>query len=228
MGTVQIALTFCNCHNQEMLGYFDESGDPGVKIANRSSRYFVVALVTLDENDVALQCDRQIDELRRELPVANNYEFHFANNSKRVRETFLEAVHTFAFQYHLFALDKDPGELYRLSFDSGNELYRYVAGRVVENASPYLRDASVTIDKRGDRRFRRELSQQLRRSATTRSGERAIRRIKYQDSRNDNLLQLADYVVSIGNRAMLGRKDAVELWDKYLKRKEVTRQIWPR
>ena len=211
-----------------MLGFFDESGDPGLKVSNRSSRYFVVALVTFDEDEVALQCGRRIDELRRELAVATNYEFHFTGNSKRVREAFLEAVYTFDFRYHLFALDKDPGDLYRLSFNSGNELYRYVAGRVMENASPYLRDASVTIDQRGDRRFRKQLSQHLRRGATAPSGERVVMRIRHQDSRHNNLLQLADYVVSIGNRAIAGRRDAVENREKYLMRKEVTCQIWPR
>ena len=94
--------------NDQMLGFFDESGDPGLKVEDGSSRFFVTALVTFAEDGEALRCDRRIDELRGELRLPGWHEFHFARSSQRVREAFLRATLPFEFRYHLFVLDKAP------------------------------------------------------------------------------------------------------------------------
>ncbi len=53
-----------------MLAFVDELGDPGRKIPNGSSTHFVVALVTFNDNEDALACDRRIDLLRQDwLPA---------------------------------------------------------------------------------------------------------------------------------------------------------------
>ena len=213
-------------HNRPMLGFFDESGDPGLKVGRGSSRYFVVALVTFDDDDEALRCDRRIDSLRAELGLSNRYEFHFAENSRRVRQAFLRAVQPFHFEYHTFVLDKTSGISDRLPFNSPEGLYKYTAGLLFENASGHLHDVALVIDKGGNREFRAGLLQQLRSSANPSSGGRPVRRIKQQDSHRNNLLQLADYVASITNQATSGKRETKELLSRYLERKEVTRGGW--
>ena len=42
------------------------------------------------------------------------------------------------------------------------------------------------------------------------------------------LLQLADYIAGISNRAIAGRQDATDLRERYLISKEVTREVWPK
>ena len=78
-----------------MLGFLDESGDTGLKIGSGSSRYFVVALVTFEDDSEALCCDHRINHLRQELRLSSVYEFHYSKNSKRIREEFLKAVSGF-------------------------------------------------------------------------------------------------------------------------------------
>ena len=69
-----------------MLVFVDESGDSGRKVLNVSSLYFVVAAVTFEDHDKANSCDRRIDQLRGELNLGLDYEFHFSGNSSKVRQ----------------------------------------------------------------------------------------------------------------------------------------------
>ena len=211
-----------------MLGFFDESGDPGLKTDHGSSRYFVVALVTFSDNSEALRCDRRIDSLRGELRLPANYEFHFVENSKRIREAFLRAVQPFEFRCHTFVLDKTSAKLDQTPLNSPEGLYKYAAVSLFEGAGHHLKEISVVMDKGGNRRFRAELFRHLRNNTNSDYGESVIKGMKQQDSQRSNLLQLADYVASVTNQAVSGKSDSQELLKLYLERKEVTRGIWPK
>ena len=56
-----------------MLVFVGESGDPGLKIEQGSSRYFVVALVSFEDNDEALAADDRIALLRREMRLDSRF-----------------------------------------------------------------------------------------------------------------------------------------------------------
>ncbi len=210
-------------HNRPMLGFFDESGDPGLKVGQGSSRYFVVALVTFNDDDEALRCDRRIDALREELRLSSSYEFHYAVNSMRVRRAFLNAIQTFDFGFHTFVLDKSHGVSGGLPFASPRELYMNLAVSLMINASPYIHELALVIDKGGNRRLRTDLLRYLRGREIAGGGGRLIRSIKQQDSHRNNLLQLADYVASMTGQAMSERNESANLFELYLRRKEVTR-----
>jgi len=209
-----------------MLAFIDESGDPGRRIEKGSSPYFTVAVVTFDENEAAEACDARIDLLRSELRLPSSFEFHFTHNSKRVREAFLQAVAPYEFFYHTFALNKDPNRLYGPGFDRKDSLYKFTARLVLENAAPYLRQATVVIDRSGERRFRDELATYLRQRIRGSDGARIIRKVKIQNSHGNNLLQLADYVAGVLNRVVTEKKDA-EALHKFIALHEVTRRVWP-
>lgn len=214
-------------HNSPMLGFFDESGDPGLKIDAGSSRFFVVALVTFDADDEALQCDRRIDALRGELPQPAGYEFHFAKNPWKIREDFLRAVQPFDFRYHLFILDKELALRQGQSLPNPEALYQDTVRLLLENAKPYLSEIALLIDKGGYRENRGKLFRRWRNNAGFAGGQPVIKGIKQQDSHRNNLLQLADYVASISNQAISRKREAKQLQERYLERKEVTRGIWP-
>src|SRR5581483_9549389 len=122
-----------------MLAFLDESGDPGRKIDRGSSQYFVVALVVFNDLAEATRCDTRISLLRRELNRDDHFEFHFSDNSHRIRLAFLEAVAPYDFFFHAFVLNKDPSKLFGRGFDFKESLYKYVCGLVFENAKPHLR-----------------------------------------------------------------------------------------
>ena len=210
-----------------MLGFFDESGDPGLKLDSGSSRFFVAALVTFADDAEALHCDRRIDRLRGELRLPAGYEFHFAKNPWKIREAFLRAAQPFDFQYHLFVLDKAAVIREGQPMQNPEALYQNTARLLFENAKPYLREVALLVDKGGDREIKERLFRRLRSNAGLAVGQRIIRGIKQQDSHRNNLLQRADYVASISNQAISGKGEAGQLQERYLRSKEVTRGSWP-
>ena len=211
-----------------MLGFFDESGDTGLKIFSGSSRYFVAALVTFDDEKEAGNCNRRIDRLRNELRLAPSYEFRFSRNSKAVRKAFMQAVHMFDFSYHVFAFDKDPGKFQSQDIGNAEVLYQGIALRLFRNARPYLRDTTIIFDRHGNRKARGGLAQRIRSGVNTSEEEHPVKRVRQQDSHKNNLLQLADYVAVITNRAIAGERDAIGLAEAFLWSKEATREIWPK
>lgn len=208
-----------------MLAFVDESGDPGRRILNGSSQYFVVSVVTFVSPEEATICDQRIDLLRRELGMRPSDEFHFSHNSKRVREAFLEAVASHPFFYYTFALNKNPARLTGRGFDFKDSLYKFAARMACENAN--LSDATVVLDGAGNREFRHELQAYLRKRLLTPDGNRRIHKVKVQRSSSNNLLQLADYVAGVSNRYISRRRDGIEWRNRYLIRHEASIRIWP-
>lgn len=51
----------------DMLIFIDESGDPGLKIKQGSSKFFTVGLVVFEDHNEAIACDNRIGLLRKEL-----------------------------------------------------------------------------------------------------------------------------------------------------------------
>ena len=100
-----------------MLAFLDESGDTGRKTDSGSSQYFIVSLAIFLDNEEALACDQRISLLRTELGVAESYEFHFSNNSKRIRQAFLEAANRYTFTVITVVVDKDPTKLFGEGFN---------------------------------------------------------------------------------------------------------------
>jgi hypothetical protein len=209
-----------------LLAFIDESGDPGRKLAKGSSRYFVVAVVTFDDNDVALECDKRISLLRRQMGLSEDFEFHFNSNSHRTRIRFLESVAPYPFFYHGFVLDKDPRKLVGEGFKYKESLYKYVCRLVLTNARPYLNQATVVIDKSGGHRFQRQLATYLRKQIQE-EGRQVIKKVKSERSNSNNLLQLADYVASTINRRAQGKWGAAE-YHRYLAAHEISLQVWPK
>ena len=210
-----------------MLGFFDESGDPGLKVGRGSSRYFVAAIVTFVDESEATRCDRRIDSLRNESGLSHSYEFHYGKNSRKYRDAFLRAVDAYTFGYHAVVLDKDPAKLANAGIGSG-DLYNYVLGLLFGMAREHLRELTVVMDSRGSRKFRADIATYLGNSLKAAGREGVIKRLNIQDSHRNNLLQLADYVASILNRVAEGDKYAQDLHDRYLRRKRVTLHAWPK
>lgn len=210
-----------------MLAFLDESGDPGRRLDDGSSKYFVVSVVTFEDHAEAIACDHQISELRRSLRVSPAFEFHFAHNSNRIREAFLEAVTPFRFSYHTFALNKDRRVLYSDGFDHKESLYKFTARMTFENAKPYLDSAIVVIDKSGNRNFRDEIALYLRRRLNDQEGRERIKKVKIQRSDGNNLLQLADYVAGVSARYLGGKENGFEWRRKYLATHRLTERVWP-
>lgn len=208
-----------------MLAFLDESGDTGRRTDKGSSAYFLVSVVIFLDNDEALACDQRIELLRTELNLASDYEFHFSRNSKKVKHAFLDAVNRYNFSTLTVAINKDPSKLYGEGFKVKSSFYKYACQMVLTNALPYLDKATLIVDKSGSATFQYELKRYIKSNVNPQSEK--IKKVKAQDSHKNNLLQLVDYIVSIGNRQMQSKKDAADYY-KYISTKELSWQEWPK
>ena len=199
------------CHDITRASFLDKSGDTGRKVDAGASRFFVVSLAIFNDNDKALRCDQQIELLKSELNRPD-FEFHFAQNSRKVRAAFPEVINPYHFSYITVAIDKNPAKLYGTCFNNKNLFYKYACHIVLTNAPPYFDAAKLIIDKSGSSTFQGELRRYLRNKSNDKSGTK-IRDFKPQDSRKNNLLQLVDYCAGISARKIQGKKD----WRIYYK-----------
>lgn len=209
-----------------MLAFLDESGDTGRKVGRGSSDFFMVSLVIFEDSEEALSCDQRISLLRRELKYSENYEFHFADNSKRVRQLFLQAVMPYQFTVFTVIIDKDPTKLYGAGFDVKESFYKYACNMVFTNAKPYLDHATIVIDKSGSPTFISSLRRYLRGRMNDEKRVH-IKKIKVQDSKTNNLIQLVDYVCGVEGRKVNKKSDWQDYW-KYISTKIIGEQVWPK
>ena len=208
-----------------MLVFVDESGDAGMKGKQGSSALFVITAVLFEENEAAEECDRKIEELRNQIFKGRNIEFHFNKMCDAFRGRFLEGVSSQSFFYLSFVLNKE--KLYGPGFQYKDSFYKYTAKLLFENAKPYLRDATVTVDRTGDREFRTQLEKYLKSKINT--DAQLIRKVKSESSHSNNLLQLADMVCGAVARSHRENKDEdVSRFRKMLGHRELSVQLWPK
>lgn len=208
-----------------MLVFIDESGDPGLKIQQGSSRFFTIGLVIFEENEEAIACDQRIELLKRGLGWKLKNEFHFKNNSNRVREEFLKAVSPYNFFYYGIVMNKTG--LWGDGFKEKRSFYKYSCSLVFENAKEKLDNAIIVIDQSGNLDFRRQLQRYLK-SKMNADNRRIIKKVKMQRSTSNNLLQLADYIAGVINRSITGKRQESQKFRKIISHREIYVQTWPK
>ncbi len=174
-----------------MVVFVDEAGDTGLKLGQGSSQFFIITLIIFDQNDEAAACDQRITLLRRELRIRNDFEFHFNETPRRLKKIFFEAVVPYNFFYVSIIVNKK--NLYGEAFKFKNSFYKYICSLVFDSAKPYLENAIVVFDGSGSRQFKQELATYLRQRMNDDAIVR-VRKMKMQDSKKTNLIQLADMV----------------------------------
>lgn len=198
-----------------------------MKLEGTSSRQFTVTLLVFEDNDEALAADQRISLLKRELGFPDYFEFHFNNLRADYRKEFLKAVSSYEWFYFSIVINKE--KLTGKGFQFPDSFYKYTCSLVFENAKPYLHNATVVIDGSGSRKFRRELSAYLRKRINSPGdGSKLVQKVKLQDSKNNNLLQMADMVCGAVARSFKrDREDALE-YRKLISHREVYVQFWPK
>ena len=209
-----------------MLVFIDESGDAGLKLDSGSTDYFIVTLVAFEDNEEALAADKRIALLKQELGFPSGFEFHFNKVKGSLREAFFAAIASYGFFYFSIVINKaklqGPGFKFKESF------YKYTCGLVFENAKPYLNNATVVIDGSGSREFRRQLGSYLsKRINDTKGDSRIINKVKVQDSRDNNLIQLADMICGAVARSY-SQKDDAKKYRPLISHREIYVQFWPK
>lgn len=209
-----------------MLVFVDEAGDPGLKVEQGSSPFFIVGMVIFEDNEEAQAADDRITLLRREMRLDSRFEFSFNNCRRQFREQFLQAVVPYEFFYYGIAIDKDPNKLWGKGFQYKGSFYKYACGLVFANAKNFLNNAIVTIDGSGSRDFRNQLERYLKNRVND-PKQHLIKKIKVQDSAGNNLLQLADMIVGSTYRSFGNKTDAL-VYRQIIAHREMQVQVWPK
>ena len=109
-------------------------------------------MVIFNDHEESNACEFRINLLKRELGHNENFEFHFIDNSFRIREEFFQAVAPYDFYYYAFVLNKEL--LYSEGFRNKQSFYKYTTGLLFENAKDKIIDGDIYIDGSGDIEFR--------------------------------------------------------------------------
>lgn len=175
-----------------MLIFIDESGDPGFKVEKGSSKYFVVCLVIFDDVLDAEETALEIKKLRRSLNKRDKFEFKFNKCGREYRIRFLETVKNCRFRIRAIVFDKE--KIYSLHLrGSKDSFYNYSVKTVLEHNNETISNAKVRLDGLGERTFRQSLTSYLRKNLNSKS-KIVMKNLKFQDSKDNVLIQLADMV----------------------------------
>ncbi|MBI4668490.1 MAG: DUF3800 domain-containing protein [Elusimicrobia bacterium] len=206
-----------------MLVYVDESGDAGLKISQGSSPYFVVALIVFDDHEETQAVEQRIQLLRHELQLHPRFEFKFNKCSRELRLAFLRAVAPCSFFYYGIVIDKSG--LYGEGFGVKESFYKYVTQLVFLNAREHLENAKVYLDAIGDRPFRKQINNYLKKKINRK--KKHIEQVGFLNSANSSLIQVADMVAGAINRSRSDKADA-EQYIKVIRHREAHLQVWPK
>ena len=209
-----------------MLVFIDESGDTGLKIQEGATRLFGIFMIVFEENDEALACGQRISLLRHELRLSSDFEFHFHSNSHRVKEAFFKAVLPYQFFYYGIVINKS--KLFGEGFKNKESFYKYSSSLLFENAKEKLEKAIVVIDESGRTLFKYQLGKYLKQKLNAPGGLTHIKKVKMQDSKNNNLLQLADMIAGAVTRSLNSSKADKDFFRRIIRPREIYVQIWPR
>lgn len=206
-----------------MLAFIDESGDAGLKIESGSSKIFVIAVVVFEDEEEATAVEQRIRLLRHELGFQPYFEFKFNKCKSDIRLAFLKAIAPYNFFYYGIVINKPA--LFGEGFKHRESFYKYATQLLLLNAREHLEDATINIDASGEREFRRQFNNYLK--AKINSQKKHIRHVRFLDSKNNALIQMADMVAGSIFRLQGDKVDA-ETYLKVIRHREGHVQIWPK
>lgn len=177
---------------QQQLVFIDEAGDPGFKIGQGSSSYFVIALIIFNDNLDAEEAALKIKRYRQQLKYKEGYEFKFNKSSHKLRKEFLKEVKNCNFIVRAIVVNKK--DIYSLHLRTNKEpFYNYFLMQVLDKSHHFITDGLIRIDGRGEKSFQQQLQTYLRQSLNIDKGH-TISNLRFRNSKKDVLIQLADMI----------------------------------
>ena len=181
--------------------FIDESGDPGINNSNFSSRFFVLAMIIFDSEQDISYTNKEIDNLKKEIKQKTEFKFSKSNNIKR--ELSFNKIVNINFKVEAIVVDKK--KIYSNKFkEDSNSFYNYMLRQLITNSETKLDNPIIIIDGKKDKKYKKKFEIYLRNFINFKD------KIKFSDSKNNNLIQLADMVVSSINYYQKNNKSLYE------------------
>jgi len=204
-----------------MLVFIDDSGDPGFKLDKGSSKHFVIACIIFDDNLDAEETALKIKRLRRSLNWRDDHEFKFSKASKTIRLAFLSEVRSCNFRIRAIVVDKSLIKSPDLRRNK-NMFYNYIIKEVLTKSDGFIKDGRIRLDGHEDRAYKRAATTYFRQQANPKGG--VIKDMKFVNSKNDSLIQLADMVAGSIFRTTQDNKTDSKIYLKIINKK--VEDIW--
>jgi hypothetical protein len=168
----------------KQLVFIDDSGDAGIKA--HSSSHLVMAAVVFNDDLVAEETALAMRKFRRQLGWTDDHEYKFHKTKKDYIKQVLRLVSQYEFSVYAVVVNKArfnsiPKGLYN---DTISELLRLLT----------LKNASIKVDGGSGVDYTKRAVSYIRKSTNSKTGQ--ITEIKFADSKENVLLQLADLVAS--------------------------------
>ena len=205
-----------------MLVFIDEAWDSGFKFDKNSSKYFTIWMVIFENDEDAEYCNKRIDLIKNELKLPKTYEFHYKNDSDRIKQEFIKKIAPYDFFYYWVVIDKS--ELNLTHLELRESFYNYACSLLFESVKSRLQNANIILDWWYGKAFDRNLQTYLRKKFNS-YNEHRIKKVRTEDSRKNNLIELADYITSWIHREHSSKKESF-LWP--IKYREINVQIRPK
>jgi len=185
---------------------------------------FVLTLVIFNDRLEAARADLGISDLRISLDKNARFEFKFNKMKDADCRFFLENVSQYGFVFYAMVINK--AALHAESLSYSESFYEYVCSLAFENARHLLERAVVVIDGSGSREFKQQLQTYLKRKINDESAAiPCIHKVKIEDSKTNNLLQLADMICGAVARCY---RVGDESFRSLIKEREGYVQFWPK
>lgn len=202
--------------------FIDEAWDSWFKFDKFSSKFFTIWMVVFENFEDVEYCNTRINLIRKELNLSENYEFHYKKDSDHIKQEFIKKVAPYDFFYYWIVINKKELNLNHLKLRES--FYNYACSLLLENAKSRLLNANVILDWWYSKSFDRNLQTYLRKKFNSYNYHR-IKKVRTENSKKHNLLQLADYVTSWIHREYSSNKPSF-LWP--IKYREMNIQIRPK
>lgn len=200
----------------KQLVFIDDSGDPGFKKGASSSNFILAAALFMDPDTAKLANDTII-EYRRSLGWRDDYEFKFAKIRKDIIIELLRTVARYDFQIYAVYINKaDYPNLFKFCLDK-EKFYNWATKELL--AMMPLEDAKIKIDGKYGKQYKLHVKAYIRKELNTEFCK--ITDFSVQDSKKDNLIQLADLIAGSINRSFQVDKTDFKNYVRVLKQKIV-------
>jgi hypothetical protein len=199
-----------------MLVFIDDSGDPGFKLDKGSSKHFVIACIIFDDNLDAEEAALKIKRLRRTLGWRDESEFKFNKSNKSIRLLFLEEIKSCNFHVRAIVADKTIIRSPELR-NNKHKFYNYMIKEVLSKSDGVMKDARIRLDGHEDRAYKKAATAYFRQQVNLRGS--IIKDMKFVNSKNDNLIQLADMIAGSILRSTQKDKSDSSVYLKTIKKR---------
>lgn len=179
--------------------YLDDSGCGGVKFDAGSSTHLVMSVVRFTDPLQIEATARAIKELQKEHRFKPGDEYKFARCRNRRRHDFFDAVKPFDYHVRAIVIDK---RLLWAGWRSEAETVKYFAMRqLLTHGFGQIVDAKLVIDGTDRRQLGSPTSERLM-SDVNLQVPNTLREVRFDDSKRNVMLQLADMTASAIHRAV--------------------------